>query len=371
MPKKYKKLDAKNFSSSTSAARAAYNGIYLFRRKKYMKRRLTGLLTALVLAIVPMTFAGCDGDGKTTVRLNEVTHSIFYAPLYIAINNGYFDDENIKIKLANGGGADKVMSAVISGSADIGLMGPEATIYCHVEGQRDYPVIFGQLTKRDGSFLVGRNPEPNFDWSNLSGKHILAGRPGGVPAMTLQWVLNSHGVSTDDPKLFDTSIAFDAMVGTFDTDKTIDYTTMFEPTASEFVALGKGYIVASVGEAGGAVPYTAFSAQKSWLTENTDTAKAFLRAVLRGYKYMISNTPEAVATALAPSFVGTSEQSIAAAGKSYVKIDAWASTPVMSETDFNHLQEIMENAGTLSTRADYKAAVDNTIASELVKELDI
>lgn len=243
-------------------------------------------------------------------------------------------------------------------------------MYCHVEGQRDYPVIFGQLTKRDGSFLVGRNPEPDFDWANLKGKHILAGRPGGVPAMTLQWVLNQNGVDTNNSN-FDTSVAFDAMVGTFDTDKSIAYTTMFEPTASEFVALGKGYIVASVGEASGNVPYTAFSAQKSWLKENGKTAKAFLRAVLRGYKYMSENTPETVAKSLVKSFAGTSEQSAAAAVKSYLAIDAWAHTPVMAEEDFNRLQTIMENAGTLSTRADYNLAVDNTIALELVQELEM
>lgn len=336
-----------------------------------MKLRLTALFSALTLLLVPLGMVGCTDNGKTVVRLNEVTHSIFYAPLYIAINNGYFDEENIELKLSNGGGADKVMTAVISGAADIGLMGPEATIYCHVEGQRDYPVIFGQLTKRDGSFLVGRKEEPNFDWSSLAGKHILAGRPGGVPAMTLQWVLNNNGVSTDDGSLFDTSVAFDAMVGTFDTDPSIDYTTMFEPTASEYVALGKGYIVASVGEASGEVPYTAFSAQKSWLQKNNETAKSFLRAVLKGYKYMVENTPEKVAESLEPSFAGTSKTSIAAAVKSYVSIDAWASTPVMSKDAFDRLQSIMENAGTLSSRADYNAAVDNTIANELVKELDI
>ena len=239
-----------------------------------------------------------------------------------------------------------------------------------MEGQRDYPVIFGQLTACDGSFLVGRNPEPDFDWANLNGKHILAGRPGGVPAMTLQWVLNQHGVNTDTP-LFDTSIAFDAMAGTFDTDKSIDYTTLFEPTASEFVALGKGYIVASVGEASGEVPYTAFSAQKSWLKSNTKIAKAFLRAVLRGYQYMVANTPETVAKALVKSFPGTSEQSAAYAVKSYVAINAWSTTPVMSEAAFNRLQDIMENAGTLSSRADYTLAVDNTIANELVAELEL
>lgn len=246
----------------------------------------------------------------------------------------------------------------------------EVSLYCHVEGQRDYPVIFGQLTKRDGSFLVGRNAEPDFDWSNIEGKRILAGRAGGVPAMTLQWILNQNGVSTDTP-LFDTSIAFDAMVGTFESDSSIAYTTMFEPIASEYVALGKGHIVASVGEASGEVPYTAFSAQKSWLNANNDTAKAFLRAVLRGYKFMLENDSAAVARALAPSFAGTSETSLKAAIESYIAIDAWAATPVMSETAFNRLQDIMENAGTLSSRADYKLAVDNTIAQQLVEEIGL
>ena len=335
-----------------------------------MKNRITALITAIALCIVPLSLSACDDDGKTTIRLCEVTHSIFYAPLYVAINNGYFDEENINLKLTNGGGADQVMTAVISGSADIGLMGPEATIYCHVEGQRNYPVIFGQLTKRDGSFLVGRTEEPDFDWSNLAGKHILAGRPGGVPAMTLQWVLNQHGVDTNTAN-FDTSVAFDAMVGTFESDKSIAYTTMFEPTASEYVALGKGYIVASVGEASGDVPYTAFSAQKSWLAENNGTAKAFLRAVLRGYKFMKENTPETVAKSLVASFPGTSEESAAYAVISYLNIDAWSHTPVMAEADFNRLQTIMENAGTLPTRADYNLAVDNTIARELVRELGL
>lgn len=335
-----------------------------------MKNKTVAMFTALVLAIVPLSLAACGKDDKTQVTLCEVTHSIFYAPLYIAQNNGYFDEENIDLVLTNGGGADKVITAVISGSADIGLMGPEATIYCHVEGQRDYPIIFGQLTKRDGSFLVGRNPEPDFKWSSLKGKRILAGRKGGVPAMTLQWVLNKNGVSADAPN-FDTSVAFNAMVGTFETDKSISYTTMFEPTASEYVALGKGYIVASVGEASGEVPYTAFSAQKSWLDKNGTIAKSFLRAVLRGYKFMKENTPEIVAKSLAPSFAGTSENSIAAAVKSYIKIDAWASSPAMKEADFNRLQDIMENAGTLSSRADYSLAVDNTIAKALVKELGL
>lgn len=336
-----------------------------------MKKFIAFMLCALAALCLPLVGCSNNTDGKTVVKVSEVTHSVFYAPMYIAINNGYFDDENLKIELSNAGGADKVITSVISGSAHIGLAGPEATIYCHVQGQRDYPVIFGQLTKRDGSFLVGRVAEPDFEFSSLQGKRILAGRKGGVPAMTLQYVLNTAGVSTNDIKLFDTSVAFDAMVGTFEADKTVDYCTMFEPTASEYVRAGKGYIVASVGSASGEVPYTAFSAKKSYMQKNGDTCKAFLRAVTRGYKFMIENDSATVAAALEDSFVGTSLEALKATVESYVSIDAWASTPVMSETAFNRLQDIMENAGELDDRAIFTDAVDNTLALSVATELGL
>lgn len=320
-------------------------------------------LVFVLLMTVPL--AACKKNDKTVIRLSEVTHSIFYAPLYLAINNGYFDEAGIEIKLFNGGGADKVMTAIASNSADIGLMGPEATIYCHVNGQRNYPVVFGLLTQRDGSFLVSKKAEPNFQWSDLAGKHVLAGRAGGVPAMTLQYVVNNAGLHHPADVNLDTTVAFDAMVGAFDGSDEYDYCTMFEPTASEYVADGKGYIVASVGEASGEVPYTAFSASKSYLEKNRDTAKAFLAAVVKGYKFMCDNTPETVAEKLEPSFSGIPKASIAASVKSYLQIDAWAHTPVFPKTAFDRLQDIMENAGTLPERADFALAVDNSIANEV------
>lgn len=333
-----------------------------------MKKKL--LASLLCLSLILFCFAGCSscsgGDGKTKVRLSEVTHSIFYAPLYLAINNGYFDEAGIKIELSNGGGADKVMTAIASNSADIGLMGPEATIYCHIEGQKNYPVIFGQLTKRDGSFLVGRKAEPDFKWSDLENKHVLAGRAGGVPAMTLQYVCNNAGLYHGTNINLDTSVAFDLMVGAFEGDTKYDYCTMFEPTASEYAAAGKGYIVASVGKASGDVPYTAFSASKSYLEKNKEIVTNFLKAVVKGYQFMKDNTPETVAEKLAPSFSGTPVASIAASVKSYLEIDAWCSTPVMKEADFNKLMYIMENAGTLTSRADFDKAVDNSIAESII-----
>lgn len=330
-----------------------------------MKKFISLLLCVMLIATVPFYFVACKKNSDTEIRLSEVTHSIFYAPLYLAINNGYFADAGIKIELSNAGGADKVMTEIASKSADIGLMGPEATIYCHVNGQRNYPVIFGQLTQRDGSFLVGRNEEPNFKWSDLKDKHILAGRPGGVPAMTLQYVIEHTGKLDLKELNFDTSVAFDLMVGAFDGSDEYDYCTMFEPTASEFVAAGKGYIVASVGEASGDVPYTAFSASKSYLQENRQLVSDFLAAIVRGYDFLVNNTPEKVAEALSPSFPGSDLTYMASSVKRYLEIDAWCHTPVMSKASFEKLQDIMQNSGNLSERADFSLAVDNSIAESL------
>ncbi len=332
---------------------------------KNLKRMIAAMLGGLILCF---PIVGCNKKDDKTIRLCEVTHSIFYAPLYVAINNGYFNDYGITIKLTNGGGANNVMTAIASKSADIGLMGPEATIYCHVEGQKDYPVIFGQLTKRDGSFLVSKKEEPNFTWQDTAGKHVLAGRKGGVPAMTLEYVMNQAGVDTKNSN-FDTSVQFDVMVGAFEGSDEYDYCTMFEPTASEFVAAGKGYIVASVGKDSGDVPYTAFSAKKSYLKDNKDTVTDFLRAVVRGYNFMKEHPVSEVAKALESSFAGTPLSSIEAAVLSYLAIDAWSATPVMKEEDFNRLQDIMENAGELSSRADFSVAVDNSIANTVAAEL--
>lgn len=332
---------------------------------KNLKKMIAAMLGGLLLCL---PIVGCNKKDDKTIRLCEVTRSIFYAPLYVAINNGYFDEYDLTIELSTGGGANNVMTAIASKSADIGLMGPEATIYCHVEGQKDYPVIFGQLTKRDGSFLVSKKPEPNFTWADTAGKHVLAGRKGGVPAMTLQYVMNQAGVDTSGSN-FDTTVQFDVMVGAFEGSDKYDYCTMFEPTASEFVAAGKGYIVASVGKDSGDVPYTAFSAKKSYLQDNKENVTNFLRAVVRGYNFMKENDTETVAKALQASFAGTPLSSIQAAIESYLAIDAWNATPVMKEEDFNRLQSIMENAGELSSRADFSVAVDNSIANTVAAEL--
>lgn len=331
-----------------------------------MKKAVCTALAAVMIAAAALAgAAGCTG-GNTKVRLCEVTHSVFYAPLYVAINNGYFEERGIDITLTNAGGTDKVTAALVSGSADIGLMGPEGVIYA--SDMRDAPVVFGQLTKRDGSFLVSKKDEADtFKWSDLEGKHVLAGRVGGVPAMTMQYIMNGYGLYDGVNCTINTEVAFNMMGSVFEADDSVDYTTLFEPTASEFEESGRGYIVASVGTESGEVPYTAFCALGSFLDDERDVASDFLEAVKAGYDFMCDSSPDEVAAALAPSFDGTSEKSLATAVESYLAIDAWCDSPVMTEQSLERLQKIMENAGELDEKAEFEDIVDNTIAEEIMR----
>lgn len=329
-----------------------------------MKNKLIYLLTAALCAvIIPLSAAGCNSGAKT-VRVNEVTHSVFYAPLYLADALGYFKDEGFEIELTNGGGADATMAAVLSGGADIGFCGPEAAIYVAIGGSDDAPKVFGQLTKRDGSFLVGRNPEPDFEWSALEGKEVLAGRKGGVPAMTFEYVLKNGNINST----LNYDVAFNMMTAAFESG-VADYCTMFEPVASEYQAAGKGYIVASVGEESGEVPYTCFMAKQSYIDKNEDTVKGFLRAVTKAVKYCNTADTSAIASLLAPYFDGTSEQSLKTSVESYKAIDAWVTNMAMKEEAFTRLQDIIELAGELEKRVDFDDVVITSYAAAIYGEV--
>ncbi len=330
-------------------------------------KKIVTLFAAGLFALLPLSACGKTEGGIKTLRINEVTHSIFYAPMYLAESLGYFGEEGIRIELTNGGGADNVMSAVLSGDTDIGFCGPEAALYVQLGGAGDLPTVFGQLTKRDGSFLVSRKEEPNFKWTDLKGKEILAGRRGGVPAMTFEYVLKENGFTAEEIDLnFD--VSFNNMTAAF-LEGTAEYCTMFEPTASEVQAEGKGYIVAAVGEASGEVPYTSFIAKRSWLDKNKETAKGFLRAIMRAIEFANSTDAEEVATYLYKQFPDTSYASIATSVTSYKRIDSWQKDMKMSEASFDRLQDIIEAAGELKTRGDFGKLVDNSIAEEAFEEL--
>ncbi len=329
-------------------------------------KKFFAILGAALFALLPLSACGGDNDGGLTkIRLNEVTHSVFYAPMYLADSLGFFKDEGIEIELTNGGGADKVMTAVLSGDAEIGFCGPEAAFYVATGGTSDTPTVFAQLTMRDGSFLVGREPEPDFKWENLSGKEILAGRQGGVPAMTFEYILKERGA--ENYKLnFD--VAFNNMTAAF-IEGTANYCTMFEPVASEVQAAGNGYIVAAVGEASGEVPYTSYIAKKSWLNSNTDTVKGFLRAMLKAVKYAREETPEKIAEGLTGAFPDTTLASLATSVRSYQGIDAWAGDMQITEKSYNRLLDIIEEAGELTERIPFTTIADNTLVKEVYQEL--
>lgn len=332
-------------------------------------KKISSFILATSFCLFPLSACGDKDDGGLKkLKINEVTHSIFYAPLYLADALGYFEEENIKIELTNGGGADAVMSAVLSGDAHVGFCGPEAALYIYLGGSTDAPQVFGQLTKKDGSFLVSRKDEPNFSWTDLKGKEILAGRKGGVPAMTFEYILKGYNLFDGKDLTLNYDVSFNLMTSAFE-GGTADYCTMFEPVASEYQAAGKGYIVASVGEASGEVPYTCFAAKKSWLKKNGDTADGLLRAVMKATKYLHETPVNQVAPYLKDYFASTPISSIEKSLESYLAIDAWSKDMAMTQESFERLQDIIENAGELDRRVEFKKLVDRERALKIYEEL--
>ncbi len=327
-------------------------------------KRGTCCLVCVLLVLGLLT--GCGGktkDGeRVTVRLNEVTHSVFYAPQYVAMELGFFADEGLDIELTNGGGADKVMTAVVSGGADIGLAGPESCIYIHGQGKDDLPVIFAQLTKRDGSFLVGRT-DAAFTWDDLRGKTILGGRKGGVPEMTLEYVMKQNGVTPQVDAVVDTSVQFAMMAGAF-TGGQGDYVTLFEPTATEVEKAGHGYILCSIGEQSGEIPYTAYFASQSYMAAHPEVIQGFTNAIARAQTWINDHTDREVAQAMAAQFPDTSLDTLEAVTARHRQIDAWNSTPVMEKAALERLETVMTEAGELTREqwVDFDALVDNTYA---------
>ena len=316
------------------------------------------LIVAMALGIYGVNKKQNQDNGITTVKVNEVTRSVFYAPQYVAINNGYFEKRGINIELTTGQGADAVMTAVLSNQCDIGFAGPEASIYVYNEGKEDHTQVFAQMTKKDGSFLIARNDTENFSWQDLKGKTVIPGRKGGVPYMTLEYVLRQNGIDPETDVVLDDSIKFDLMAGAF-TSGNADYVTLFEPTASLTEKEGKGYIVASVGEAAGEIPYTAYFAKKSYLSENKDLVQRFTDAIYEAQIWTKEHSSEEIAEAIKDFFPDTETELLAEVIQNYKNIDAWNDNPTLTEESFDRLQEVMIQAGELKEKVPYKAIVTN------------
>ena len=331
-------------------------------------KQLFRFLAALSLTALALTGCGRDGaqdKNLTPVTLNEVAHSIFYAPQYAAIELGYFEEEGIDLTLVNGGGADKVMTALISGDAQIGFMGSEASIYVYQEGSQDYAVNFAQLTQRAGNFLVGRQPEPNFKWEDLRGKKVLGGRAGGMPQMVFEYILKKHGLDPKTDLAIDQSISFGLTAAAF-TSSDADYTVEFEPFATTLELEGSGYVTASLGTESGYVPYTAYCARKSYMEENPEIIQKFTNAIQKGMDYVNSHTSEEIAKTIAPQFKETPVEKLTVIVDRYKEQDTWKEDTIFQKESFDLLQNILEEAGELDSRVPYEDLV-NTEFSEKAK----
>ncbi|HIW42960.1 MAG TPA: ABC transporter substrate-binding protein [Candidatus Mediterraneibacter vanvlietii] len=347
-----------------------------------MKKRFLALFTAGVLSI--SLLAGCSGDTEQTeqkseienqtsveepeekaltkVTLNEVAHSIFYAPMYVAIEEGYFEDEGIDLDLVCGFGADKTMTAVISGEADIGFMGSEASIYTYAEGATDYVVNFAQLTQRAGNFLVAREEMPDFSWEDLKGHLVLGGRKGGMPEMVFEYILKQNGIDPEKDLEINQNIDFGSTAAAF-AEGQGDFTVEFEPGATSLESEGKGYVVASLGEDSGYVPYTAFSAKQSFIDENPDIIQGFTNALQKGMDYVQAHTPEEIAKIIEPQFPETDLETITTIVSRYYEQDTWKSNLIFEESSFDLLQDILESAGELAERVPYEDLVTTEFAA--------
>lgn len=352
-----------------------------------MKKRLLSLL--LTTAMTLLLFTGCSTEppiseenasneesisdedtsslpALTEVTLNEVAHSIFYAPMYVAIEEGYFEDEGIDLTIVTGFGADKTMTAVISGSADIGFMGSESSIYTYNEGANDYVVNFAQLTQRAGNFLVARENATDFKWEDLKGKDVLGGRKGGMPEMVFEYILKQNGIDPEKDVNIDQSIDFGSTAAAFSGGQA-DYTVEFEPSATALEQEGDGYVVASLGVDSGYVPYTAFSAKQSYIQENPEIIQGFTNALQKGMDYVQGHTPEEIAAIIAPQFKETDLETITTIVTRYYEQDTWKDNLVFDEESFELLQDILEEAGELTERAPYGDLVTTEFAEEAIK----
>lgn len=341
---------------------------------KKISTRFISFILCLTSMFTLFSFTGCSGSDKNqtsgknniNVTLNEVAHSIFYAPLYVAIEQGYFEEEGINLTLVTGFGADKTMTAILSGEADIGFMGPETTIYTYNEGSKDYVVNFAQLTQRAGNFLVAREKMPDFSWSDLKGKEVLGGRKGGMPEMIFEYILKQNGLDPAKDISIDQSIDFGSTAAAFSGGKG-DFSVEFEPGATSLETEGCGYVVASLGVESGYVPYTAFSAKTSYLEQHPDIVQKFTNALQKGLDYTLKSTPAEIARVIAPQFKETELETVTAIVTRYYNQDTWKGNLVFEEDSFGLLLDILSASGELTDTPAYQNLVDTSFAKKAAK----
>ena len=335
-----------------------------------MRKVHPSLIMVIMISLICL-LSGCEQNKLTKVTIAEVTHSVFYAPQYVAIEAGFFEEEGIDVDLLLTQGADKTMAALLSGEAQIGFMGPESSIYVYNQGSKDYAINFAQVTKRDGNFLLSRQPIENFSLSDLKGKEIIGGRKGGMPEMTLEYVLKQNGLKLGEDKangetFVRTDIQFSAMGGAFIGGEG-DFVTLFEPTATQVEAAGQGYVVASMGQISGEIPYTAYSCLSSYMEKYPDLVQHFTNAIYKGQQYVATHSAEDIAAIIAPQFSELNRDELVKVIQRYKDNDTWCTEPLLKEESLNHLMDVMELAGELDTRPPYEQVVTTVFAKEAIQ----
>ncbi len=332
-------------------------------------KKIFSIITASILSLG--LFAGCassDSGELTKVRLNEVVHSVFYAPQYVALANGYFEEQGLEIELSVGNGADKSMTALLSDSADIALLGTEAGIYIINEGKEGEIKTFAQLTQRAGNFLVSRVDEPNFEWSDLEGKSIIGGRAGGMPELVLEYILKENGLEIGTDVEIINNISFESTSGAFAADVG-DYTVEFEPTATALEQQGIGYVVASLGTESGYIPYTVYMATSDYIDSNPEIIQKFTNAIYKGQQWVENHSSEEIAAVIQPYFTESDVETLAGIIERYKEQETWKTDPTYTEESLELFEDIMEDGGELSARVSFDSFIDNSFAEKAIIEM--
>ena len=331
-----------------------------------MKKKL--MVFFMLITLLLTTAVGCKSTtgGGTKVTLNEVAHSVFYAPMYVALENGYFQEAGLEVELVTGFGADKTMTALLSGDADIGFMGPEASIYLYNEGAEDYAINFAQLTQRAGNFLVSREPIEHFNWSMVKGKELIGGRKGGMPQMILEYVLKKNHLDPNTDVKMIQNVDFANTAGAF-SGGTGDFTVEFEPGATTLEHEKVGHVVASLGVDSGYVPYTAYCAKKSYIEKNPEILEKFTRAIYKGQQFVVTHSAEEIATVIKPQFPETDMETLTKILTRYQEQDSYKDNPLFEEDSFLLLQDILSEAGELKKEIPYKTLVTTKFAEKVMK----
>jgi NitT/TauT family transport system substrate-binding protein len=297
------------------------------------------------------------------LRVVVAFHSIFYAPLPVAIRGGHFAAEGLEVDPETPALAGGTVDALLRGVADVSLSGIMRSFELVDRGGARL-VHFAAVNDRNGFFLLSREPRPSFAWSDVVGRTIISFGGAPTPWLCMQAVLRRHGVDPArvtfrrDLSTPDAIAAFRAGQG--------DFIEHGPPVIDQLVADGTGHLVASMGEATGPVPFSSFMATPEMLTKQRDVLIRFVRGLYRAQRWMAASTAQEIAAVVAPVFGDIDPAIRVAAVERYLKQSTWARNPVLTRTGYDTLQEILLSAGFIKKPHPFDALVDTDIARAAV-----